>query len=161
MRKGFKTWFARKAFFEIRKSKHVVLSSFLASWKRWAFSLPLAGLIAFGGVLWLSQLLVDPEPRKELSGEVTYVRDGDTIEVRGVAIRLSKLDCAETGTLKGNQATLRMMELVEGQNVFCSLSGRRSYDRWIGECVLQDGRSISRVMISERMCRRWVNRISW
>ena len=33
-----------------------------------------------------------------LEGRVTRVRDGDTIEVNGVAIRLSALDCPERGT---------------------------------------------------------------
>ena len=40
-----------------------------------------------------------------LSGTVTDVRDGDTIEVSGIAIRLSALDCPENGTQQGNQAT--------------------------------------------------------
>jgi dihydroxyacid dehydratase/phosphogluconate dehydratase len=30
-----------------------------------------------------------------LSGTVTHVRDGDTIEVNGIAVRLSALDCPE------------------------------------------------------------------
>lgn len=147
----------RRSSSDVVQSNPWIRSSLFGVWKRWAFSAPLAVLFAIGGFLWLSQLFVDPGPEKELSGVVTYVRDGDTIEVNGVAIRLSKLDCAETGTLKGNQATLRMMQLAEGQSVFCTLSGRRSYDRWIGECVLLDGRRISEVMIEERMCRRWFN----
>ena len=35
-----------------------------------------------------------------LTGKVTHVRDGDTIEVNGIAIRLSALDCPERGTQK-------------------------------------------------------------
>ena len=33
-----------------------------------------------------------------LVGMVTHVRDGDTIEVRGVPVRIANLDCAERGT---------------------------------------------------------------
>ena len=34
-----------------------------------------------------------PKPGKLLEVQVTHVRDGDTIEVNGIAIRLSALDC--------------------------------------------------------------------
>jgi len=33
-----------------------------------------------------------------LNGTVTHVRDGDTIEVNGIAVRLSALDCPENDT---------------------------------------------------------------
>ena len=39
-----------------------------------------------------------------LEGQVTHVRDGDTIEVNGIAIRLSALDCPERGTRDGEHA---------------------------------------------------------
>jgi endonuclease YncB( thermonuclease family) len=48
-----------------------------------------------------------------------------------------------------------MTELVSGERLTCSLSGRRSYDRMIGECRLPDGRSLSRVMVREGYCSRW------
>ncbi len=88
------------------------------------------------------------------SGRVTHVRDGDTIEVTGRPIRLDKLDCAETGSVAGEAATRRMRALVSGQRVTCTLTGERSYDRWIGSCQLADGRDIAGVMIGERLCRR-------
>ena len=40
-----------------------------------------------------------------LTGTVTHVRDGDTIEVNGTPIRLAALDCPERGTKGGNYAT--------------------------------------------------------
>jgi len=87
-------------------------------------------------------------------GRVTYVRDGDTIEVAGRPIRISTLDCAESGTVAGNVASRRMRALVSGENITCSLTGQRSYDRWIGSCRLADGRDIASVLIAERICRR-------
>ena len=39
-----------------------------------------------------------------LKGQVTQLRDGDTIEVNGIAIRLSALDCPERGTRDGEHA---------------------------------------------------------
>ena len=49
------------------------------------------------------------------------MRDGDTIEVEGVAVRLRSLDCAESGTLKGNQATLEMDRIVLGEMLLTSV----------------------------------------
>ena len=40
-----------------------------------------------------------------LSGTVTNVRDGNTIEVNGVAVRLSALDCPDNNTRQGKQAS--------------------------------------------------------
>jgi endonuclease YncB( thermonuclease family) len=39
-----------------------------------------------------------PSSPSILSGTVTHVRDGDTIEVNGIAVRLSALDCPENDT---------------------------------------------------------------
>lgn len=86
---------------------------------------------------------------------VTYVHDGDTIEVDGLSIRIAALDCAETGSVAGEAATRRMRTLVSAERVTCSLTGERSYDRWIGSCRLANGRDISDVMIGEGLCRRW------
>ena len=72
---------------------------------------------------------------KKLFQLQTHVRDGDTIEVEGVAVRLRSLDCAESGTLKGNQATLEMDRIVLGETISCEFNGRPSYDRLIGECL--------------------------
>lgn len=94
-------------------------------------------------------------PAGNLRGHVTHVRDGDTIEVSGRPIRLASLDCSESGTFAGESATRRMKALVAGQGMTCSLTGRRSYDRWIGSCRLPDGRDIGEIMISEGLCGRW------
>ena len=40
-----------------------------------------------------------------LTGTVTHVRDGDTIEVNNVPTRLAALDCPESGTQKGDTAS--------------------------------------------------------
>ena len=42
---------------------------------------------------------------KTVSETITHVRDGDTIEVDGIAIRLATLDCPENDTQKGKYAT--------------------------------------------------------
>ena len=41
----------------------------------------------------------------ELTGPITHVRDGDTIEVGKIPIRLNGLTCDERGTAIGDRAT--------------------------------------------------------
>ena len=53
-----------------------------------------------------------------LSGTVTHVRDGDTIEVNGIAVRLSALDCPENDTQQGKQAT-KIAKQFEGSQAMC------------------------------------------
>ena len=65
-----------------------------------------------------------------LSGTVTHVRDGDTIEVNGIAVRLSALDCPENDTQQGKQAT-KIAKQFEGSQAMCELTGAKSYDRLV------------------------------
>lgn len=92
---------------------------------------------------------------KTISGRATRVRDGDTIEVSGVAIRFGSLDCAEANTSEGQRATARMRTLVAGQRLTCHLNGRTSYDREIGSCQMSDGRDLAAVLIQEGYCGRY------
>lgn len=92
---------------------------------------------------------------KRLSGPVTHVRDGDTVEVRGVPVRIANLDCAELGTPAGQRATEAMVRLVRAGPLTCRLTGRRSYDREVGTCATPDGRDIGAELIAKGVCRRW------
>ena len=73
-----------------------------------------------------------------LIDRVTRVRDADTIVVGLIAIRISNLDCTESGTAAGERATRRAKELVTNQTVQCPLGGRWSggrrlcLGRWLG-----------------------------
>jgi len=91
----------------------------------------------------------------ELTGRVTHVRDGDTVEVDDIAVRIANLDCPERGTDAGWRATRAMYRLSEAGPLTCRLSGRRSYDREVGTCQMADGRDLGQVMISEGVCSRW------
>jgi hypothetical protein len=124
----------------------------------------LAGLAMLVAGVWVLQAgYVDVGPDRvqgwllgtDLVGQVTYVRDGDTIEVSGTPIRIANLDCAERGDSGGPAATARMMELVAGQEVVCRLTGRQSYDRKIGHCRLVGGDDLGRILIGEGICDRW------
>jgi endonuclease YncB( thermonuclease family) len=58
-----------------------------------------------------------------ITGQVTRVRDGDTIEVAGHPIRLGSLDCNERGSRRGDAATNRMKSLISGETLTCHLNG--------------------------------------
>jgi endonuclease YncB( thermonuclease family) len=88
----------------------------------------------------------------DVSGRA-YVLDGDTIEVGGVRVRLEGLHCPEAGEPVGSAATNAMRGLTGGQNVSCSLTGERSYDRMIGTCYVCDA-DLTAAIISEGVCAR-------
>ena len=89
---------------------------------------------------------------ESLTGAITHVRDGDTIELGNVAIRLSALDCPELDEVGGQEAKSFLARFT-GQEAHCELTGSRSYDRLVGYC------SISGVDIGEMMmdvtCQKW------
>ncbi|WP_116083053.1 thermonuclease family protein [Tropicimonas sp. IMCC34011] len=91
----------------------------------------------------------------DLTGRVTHIRDGDTIEVAGVPVRIANLDCAETGTAAGERATAKVRDLVRDQTMSCMLEGRKSWDREVGVCALATGDDLGEMMISGGYCGRW------
>ena len=82
----------------------------------------------------------------ELTGTVTHVRDGDTIEVGKIPIRLSGVSAPELKEPLGQQSKKFMRDLVDGKNVRCELSGEKTYDRLVGVCFL-DGEDIGAAVI--------------
>ena len=87
-----------------------------------------------------------------LIGKVTFVRDGDTIEVGGIAIRLNGISAPEKRQPYGPDATAFMGWLVMEKEVTCKLSGERSRDRLIGICYLE-GVDIGEAIIREGLAR--------
>jgi micrococcal nuclease len=85
-------------------------------------------------------------PRGTLTGQVTYVRDGDTIVVGSKSIRLSGLAAPEGDKPGGADATQAMFELVQGRTLRCELDGERTHDRCVGICYLE-GEDISEAVI--------------
>jgi micrococcal nuclease len=76
-----------------------------------------------------------------LTETVTHVRDGDTIEVGNIPIRLNGVSAPELKEPLGHQSKRFMKRLVEGRNVSCELDGTKTYDRYVGVCSL-DGKDI-------------------
>lgn len=76
-----------------------------------------------------------------LTGTVTHVRDGDTIEVGKIPIRLNGVSAPELDEPLGQQSKQFMRNFVLGKAVRCELNGEKTYDRLVGTCYL-DGKDI-------------------
>ena len=94
-----------------------------------------------------------------LRGKVTHVRDGDTIEVNGIAIRLSALDCPERGTQKGKNAA-RIAQQFLGSQAKCELTGAKTYDRLVGYCEV-NGEDFGAYMMNNSSCKVWEKYDVW
>ena len=82
----------------------------------------------------------------------TYVRDGDTIVVDNVPVRLKGLSCDETNTEAGRQQSAYLKSLFEGAtSLSCTLTQETTYDRRVGWCSL-DGLDIGHIMIMHTNC---------
>ncbi len=82
-----------------------------------------------------SSVAADPTT---LTGQVTHVRDGDTIEVGKIPIRLNGVSAPELKEPLGPQSKEFMRDLVLGKSVSCELNGKKTYDRFVGICYLND-----------------------
>lgn len=109
-------------------------------------------VVAFS-VLWPElRFYVMPET---LSGTVTHVRDGDTIEVSKTPIRLSGVTCDERGTPLGDRATSFVMGIANGQPMECRLNGDKTYDRFVGRCSFSsNGKDLGELLVERGVCGR-------
>ena len=119
----------------------------------------IAIILAF--LMTLSTAAVSKETKKPtiLSGKVTHVRDGDTIEVNGITIRLSALNCPERGTQKGDTAA-RIAQQFLGSQATCELTGAKTYDRLVGYCEV-NGKDFGAYMMNNSSCKVWEKYDVW
>lgn len=85
---------------------------------------------------------------KWIQGSVTHVRDADTIEVNGMPIRFDGVDAPELKLSSGRAGMKWMQKLILRKPVKCSLTGKKTYDRWVGTCYTADGDDISALVIA-------------
>ena len=110
------------------------------SFRRWISLLTVLGIvIAFASVA-LAQVAL-------ISGTVTKVRDGDTIEVGPIAIRLMGVAAPELGEPLGRRARDFMFRVVFSKPIQCELNGDKSYDRFVASCFLE-GKDIGAALIN-------------
>ena len=100
-----------------------------------------------------------PKPETLLEGQVTHVRDGDTIEVNGIAIRLSALDCPERGTRDGEHAN-RLAQQFLNTKAVCELTGAKTYDRLVGYCSIEN-QDFGLFMMQNSACKVWKKYDVW
>ena len=100
-----------------------------------------------------------PKPGAKLTGIVTHVRDGDTVEVNGIPVRLAALDCPEKGTQKGDYARM-IAKQFEGSKMICELTGAKTYDRLVGYCSI-NGLDFGRYMMQNSSCKVWAKYDVW
>ena len=91
-----------------------------------------------------STALADPTT---ITGQVTKVRDGDTIEVGRIPIRLNGVSAPEMNEPLGRQSKAFMTDLVIGKRLRCELNGEKTHDRFVGVCYL-DGQDIGATVIA-------------
>lgn len=91
----------------------------------------------------ISPVLGDPSI---LTGTVTHVRDGDTIEVGIIPIRLNGISAPKLDEPLGQKSKDFIVSLVDGKRVRCELNGVKTYDRFVGVCYL-DERDIGAALI--------------
>jgi micrococcal nuclease len=105
------------------------------------YMIPLSRTLALAfALLIISAIAVAAEPTI-LTGTVTHVRDGDTIEVGKIPIRLNGVSAPELKEKLGPQSKQFMLDLVNDKRVRCKLTGAKTYDRLVGTCYL-DGEDI-------------------
>lgn len=80
------------------------------------------------------------------------VRDGDTIEINRTAIRLNRLHAPELDEPLGPDAKAAMVGHVQGKIVTCSLNGKKTHDRLVGNYYL-DGEDIAAWLVSQGLGR--------
>jgi len=112
----------------------------------------LAALAAIGLLLALVSAGEGVTSSDSFRGEVTRVRDGDTIEIGEIAIRLQGVAAPELRDPLGREAGEAMRRLVQGRVVECRPDGSRSYDRIVAVCFL-DGRDIGAWLIGRGLAR--------
>ena len=71
-----------------------------------------------------------------LTGIVSKVRDGDTLEIGNVPIRLNGISAPELNERFGKESKAFIVKLVLGKGILCKITGKKSYDRFVGTCYL-------------------------
>lgn len=106
------------------------------------------------GLFWVGD--PTPDPIQSIEGNVTHVRDGDTIEIGPRVIRLAALDCAEMDSAEGRRAGLEMRRLVQGKRLACTDLGPDRYGRTLGQCaIIDDPLTLSEHMVNGGFCSYW------
>ena len=92
----------------------------------------------------------------DLTGPVTSILDGDTIEVlynnKAERIRLSGIDCPEKGQAYGKRAKQATSALAFGKAVTLHTHGHDKYKRTLADVLLQHGINVNHTLVKDGWC---------
>ena len=94
-----------------------------------------------------------------LSGVISHIRDGDTIEVGDIPVRIAALDCPENDTEEGQVAS-RFASQFKNSKVICDLTGAMSYKRLVGYCRIEEV-DFATTMTENTECKFWPKYDVW
>ena len=94
-----------------------------------------------------------------LTGIISHVRDGDTIEVGNIPVRIAALDCPENDTAEGQRAS-KFASQFKNSKVICDLTGAMSYKRLVGYCRINET-DFATTMINYTSCKIWPKYDVW
>ncbi|MEO0700970.1 MAG: thermonuclease family protein [Pseudomonadota bacterium] len=89
-----------------------------------------------------------------LSGKC-YVEDGDTIKIKGFAIRLAGIDAPELDHPYGKKSMWAMRHLCKGQIITAHVTDEMSYNRVVATCFLPDGRDLAAELVKQGLAIDW------
>jgi endonuclease YncB( thermonuclease family) len=92
------------------------------------------------------------DPHRILVGVVERVRDGDTLELEGRAIRLRGVAAPELRDPLGPESREALRQLVAGRTVACTPDGTRTYGRIVAVCTV-DGRDLGAALVAAGLAR--------
>ena len=99
-------------------------------------------------VLWAT-----PGLAGDVSGRVSRVLDGDTLEVlhnqHPERIRLSGIDCPEKGQAFGKRAKQSASNLAFGKEITVHAYGHDKYRRTLGDVILPDGMNLNQELVKQ------------
>jgi micrococcal nuclease len=84
-----------------------------------------------------------------------WVIDGDTLDIRGMRIRLAGVDAPEMDQPYGQTAKWALVKLCKGQEIRAVFDGDLSHDRTVATCYLPDGRDLSAEMVKAGLAIDW------
>lgn len=82
----------------------------------------------------------------EIVDRVTYVRDGDTIEIGDLVVRLAGIDAPESDQPQGRRSAMALHQRVLGETVRVETKGRDQYQRVLG-VVYHGGDNLNRWLV--------------
>lgn len=146
-------------------------------WSRPSDLVPLAVVVAFGGLLAFDNLQSEPTQATvetarsfEMCGRPPHhdcVIDGDTFYLGSDSVRIADIDTPETyrpqcdeEAALGARATRRLLQLLNAGPFALERAGSRDRDRYgrLLRTVVRNGSSLGDTLVSEGLAREWTGR---